>query len=185
MQDHENQKNLLLAIVLSVAVLLGWQFFYAAPRLKEEQDRQARLRRTGADEDAGAGRNPAHPRRAPDAVPGTTPAGRDGTGSHRRSADPRGGAAGEPAPADRDAERQRVDRRSRAGGSTTSCWPSTGRRSTRSSPNVVLFSPSGSPHPFYAEYGWIAGSRRHPADAGRRDGVDASRRADADARAHP
>ena len=29
MQDQDNQKNLLLAIVLSVAVLLGWQMFYA------------------------------------------------------------------------------------------------------------------------------------------------------------
>jgi YidC/Oxa1 family membrane protein insertase len=26
------------------------------------------------------------------------------------------------------------------------------------SANVVLFSPSGRPHPYYAEYGWVAGS---------------------------
>ena len=26
------------------------------------------------------------------------------------------------------------------------------------SPNVVLFSPSGAPHPYYAEYGWVAGA---------------------------
>jgi YidC/Oxa1 family membrane protein insertase len=26
------------------------------------------------------------------------------------------------------------------------------------SPNVVLFSPLGAPHPYYAEYGWVAGS---------------------------
>ena len=38
-QDQESQKNLLLAIVLSVAVLLGWQFLYAGPKLKEEQER--------------------------------------------------------------------------------------------------------------------------------------------------
>src|SRR4029453_10398490 len=25
------------------------------------------------------------------------------------------------------------------------------------SANVVLFSPSGAPHPYYAEYGWVAG----------------------------
>ena len=25
-------------------------------------------------------------------------------------------------------------------------------------PNVVLFSPSGAPHPYYAEYGWVAGT---------------------------
>ena len=40
-QDPDQQRNLLLAVVLSMAVLLGWQLFYAAPRLKDEQ---ARLR---------------------------------------------------------------------------------------------------------------------------------------------
>ena len=32
-QDKDSQKNLLIAIVLSVAVLLGWQVFYASPKL--------------------------------------------------------------------------------------------------------------------------------------------------------
>ena len=55
--DQENQKNLLLAIVLSVAVLLAWQFFYAGPKLKEEQDRQARIRQEQRqDQRAGAAR---------------------------------------------------------------------------------------------------------------------------------
>ena len=35
--DQDNQKNLLLAIVLSVGVLLIWQVFYAGPKLKEDQ----------------------------------------------------------------------------------------------------------------------------------------------------
>ena len=42
LQDQDNQKNLLVAIVLSVAVLLGWQMFYAGPKLKEEQERRQR-----------------------------------------------------------------------------------------------------------------------------------------------
>ena len=33
------------------------------------------------------------------------------------------------------------------------------------SANVVLFSPSGAPHPYYAEYGWVAGSGVAQADA--------------------
>src|SRR5262245_24747490 len=40
--DQESQKNLLLAIVLSMAVLMAWQFLYVWPR--QEQERQARLR---------------------------------------------------------------------------------------------------------------------------------------------
>ncbi|MEI9900859.1 MAG: hypothetical protein WDN31_12810 [Hyphomicrobium sp.] len=41
MQDPDQQRNLLIAVVLSMAVLLGWQFFYAGPKMKQEQ---ARLR---------------------------------------------------------------------------------------------------------------------------------------------
>ena len=37
MQDQDNQKNLIIAIVLSMAVLFGWQFFYAAPKEQERQ----------------------------------------------------------------------------------------------------------------------------------------------------
>lgn len=43
MQDQDNQKNLLLAIVLSVSVLLAWQLLFAGPKLKDEQERRARV----------------------------------------------------------------------------------------------------------------------------------------------
>jgi len=36
MQDKDSQKNLLLAIVLSVSVLLAWQLLFAGPKLKED-----------------------------------------------------------------------------------------------------------------------------------------------------
>ncbi|MBC7831979.1 MAG: membrane protein insertase YidC, partial [Hyphomicrobium sp.] len=39
-QDPDQQRNLLLAVVLSMAVLLGWQLFYAGPKMKQEQARQ-------------------------------------------------------------------------------------------------------------------------------------------------
>ena len=42
LHDKDSQKNLLVAIVLSVAVLLGWQVFYAGPKLKEEQEQIGR-----------------------------------------------------------------------------------------------------------------------------------------------
>ena len=41
---QEDQKNVILAIILATMVLLGWQFFYAQPKLKEEQDRRQRAR---------------------------------------------------------------------------------------------------------------------------------------------
>jgi YidC/Oxa1 family membrane protein insertase len=43
MQDQDNQRNLLLAIVLSVSVLLAWQLLFAGPKLKEDQERRARV----------------------------------------------------------------------------------------------------------------------------------------------
>ena len=39
MQD--NNSNFLMAVVLSLGVLLGWQFFVVEPRLAEERARQA------------------------------------------------------------------------------------------------------------------------------------------------
>ena len=37
-----------------------------------------------------------------------------------------------------------------------------------SSPNVVLLSPSGSPHPYYVEHGWVADPGKDLARAGTR-----------------
>src|ERR671915_254942 len=47
-QQPDNQKNLLLAIILSVGVLLGWQVFYAGPKMKEEQERLRRSQQEAA-----------------------------------------------------------------------------------------------------------------------------------------
>jgi YidC/Oxa1 family membrane protein insertase len=47
-QDPEGQKNLMLAIGLSVAVLLLWQVFYGMPKMKEEQERNKRLKEAQA-----------------------------------------------------------------------------------------------------------------------------------------
>ena len=39
----ENNRNMLLAILLSGLVLIGWHFFYAGPKLQEAQERERRL----------------------------------------------------------------------------------------------------------------------------------------------
>src|SRR6185436_13168498 len=41
MNDTGNNRNLILAVVLSAAVLFGWQYFVAGPAMKAEQARQA------------------------------------------------------------------------------------------------------------------------------------------------
>jgi YidC/Oxa1 family membrane protein insertase len=155
LQDQDNQKNLLLAIVLSVAVLLAWQFLYAGPKLKEEQERQARLRQQQTEVAAPTATTP------PVAVPpGTAP--------------PKQGTVPTPTAVPAKATRQDALAASpRVGIETPSISGSISLRGGRiddvvftkyretvapGSPNVVLFSPSGSPHPYYAEYGWVAGA---------------------------
>ncbi len=41
--DPGDQKNMLLAILLSVCVLLAWQYFYANPKVDAERKRQAEI----------------------------------------------------------------------------------------------------------------------------------------------
>ena len=158
MNDQDNQKNLLLAIVLSVAVLLAWQFFYAGPKLKEEQERQARLRaqQTEGKEQAGPG--------APKTAPGTA-VPQPGAGTAPPVAAPPVAAKVTREEVIGSALRVRIETPSVSGsislkGARIDDVVLTKYRETvdPKSPNVVLFSPSGAPHPFYAEYGWIAGS---------------------------
>jgi YidC/Oxa1 family membrane protein insertase len=153
-QDQDNQKNLLLAIVLSVGVLLFWQMFYAGPKLKEEQDRRTRIQQEQTQAAPGA------PKTAPGSTPGVAP--QPGTGVP--SAPPLAPGASRSAAIDA-SPRMRLDTPSLrgsvslAGGRVDDLVLTKYRETTDpSSPNVVLFSPSGAPHPYYAEYGWVAGA---------------------------
>ena len=38
-----DQKNMLIAIAISLAILLGFQFFYEFPKLEKEKERQAQI----------------------------------------------------------------------------------------------------------------------------------------------
>jgi YidC/Oxa1 family membrane protein insertase len=157
LNDQENQKNLLIAIVLSMAVLMAWQFFYVWP--KQEQERQARIRleQTKPKEQAPASSTPKTEQKTePAAKPGAPP------------------AASTPAPAlTREAA---LEASPRVGIDAPSYKGSIALKGGRiddlvlakyretvdpKSPNVVLFSPSLSPQahqPYYAEYGWMAGA---------------------------
>ena len=79
MQD--NNSNFLMAVVLSLGVLLGWQFFVVEPRLAEERASQLAAAEEIAafGENQGTGASPESELRAPDisgapTVAGTAPA---------------------------------------------------------------------------------------------------------------
>src|SRR5688572_3831014 len=150
-QDPDQQRNLLLAVVLSMAVLLGWQLFYAGPKIKEEQGRLRAQQELTQKQDG-----------APDAAKPPTAAPAPG------AAVPGAGAA---APAPSLSRDDSIKVSPRVAVETPSLRGSIALRGGRvddlvlvkyhetvdpKSPNVVLFSPSDSPHPYFAEYGFIA-----------------------------
>jgi YidC/Oxa1 family membrane protein insertase len=147
-QDPDQYKNLILAVVLSMAVLLAWQHFYAGPqearrRAQEQSQQQAAPSATAPRPDSGIA-TPATPQGAIPGAPGST------TAQTREEA-----IAASP--------RITVE--------TPSLRGSIALKSGRiddlvlvkyhdtvdpKSPNVTLFSPTNSPHPYFAEYGWVA-----------------------------
>ncbi|MDP1640073.1 MAG: membrane protein insertase YidC [Hyphomicrobium sp.] len=150
-QDPDQQRNLLLAVVLSMAVLLGWQLFYAGPKMKEEEARhraqqELSQQQPGATKDAATPTTPGAPTPAT-AVPGTAA----------------------PAPGMSRDDAVKVSPRLEV--DTPSLKGSIALRGGRiddlvlvkyhetvdpKSPSVVLFSPADSPHPYFAEFGWVA-----------------------------
>jgi YidC/Oxa1 family membrane protein insertase len=152
-QDKESQKNLVLAIVLSVLVLFGWQYFYAGPKLKEEQERR---QRAAQQQQQGA----------PTTQPGTAPVpGASSTPQPTPNVTTPGTAAAPQYPGREAALAQSP----RVGIETPSLRGSIALKGGRiddivlqkyrekvdpTSPNVVLFSPAGTKDAYFAEYGW-------------------------------
>jgi YidC/Oxa1 family membrane protein insertase len=150
-QDQESQRNLVLAIALSLAVLIGWQFLYAAPRAKLEQEqRQAQAAVEAA-------------KKAATTLPGAPTA--PGTTAPTTSQAP---AIAAPAqPISRDAALSAAPRAAIAtqslkgtinlrGGMVDDLSLVNYRETMKTdSPNVVLFAPAGTASPYFTEFGWV------------------------------
>ncbi|HLH97352.1 MAG TPA: membrane protein insertase YidC [Xanthobacteraceae bacterium] len=144
----EDQKNLLLAVVLTGIVLLAWQYFFANPQLERQRQLAQPQQQTQQTQQA---QPSAQPSASPQAGPG---------------APPQAGSSAAEVPQTREAAlatspRVRIDTPSLSGsialiGGRIDDIALVRYRETvdPNSPPVQLFSPSGSPHPYYAEYGW-------------------------------
>ncbi|PZN98214.1 MAG: membrane protein insertase YidC [Hyphomicrobiales bacterium] len=149
----EDNRNLLLAITLSVVVLLGWQFFYGVPQMeKQKQIAQQNQQATSQTPPAGAGAVP-----VPSGVPGqpatTVP----------------GGVPATPVAGTRDqalaaSARVRIDTPKITGsialtGARIDDISLKAFRETvdPNSPIIVLLSPLGGPNGYYTDFGWVAG----------------------------
>jgi YidC/Oxa1 family membrane protein insertase len=161
-----DQKNTILAIVLSAIVLIVWQYFVGLPQM-EKQRQEAQLRQQQQQMQAPA------PQPGPGGQPGAqggppTPQAQGGTPGAVPTpgqAPPLPGQAPTREAALGAAPRLAIDTPRLKGsialkGARIDDLALTQYRETvdPNSPPIVLLSPSGSPHPFYAEFGWVGGA---------------------------
>ena len=155
-----DQKNTILAIVLSALVLIGWQIYFGIPQMEkqkqiqqQQQQAQERAQPSGAPaQQPGTTQQPGAP---PQAVPGATPQAPGLPGSLPGQILTREAAlAASP--------RVQIETPSVAGsialkGARIDDLALIKYRETvdPKSPPIVLLAPSGSPQPFYSEFGWV------------------------------
>jgi YidC/Oxa1 family membrane protein insertase len=148
-----DQRNTILAIVLSAIVLIGWEYFYALPlkQRQEELQRQAQITQVQPAAPAAPGQAPGAAPAAPGAAPQVP------------------GQSGAAAPAEQKSREAVIASTERVAIDTPRIKGSISLKGSRiddvslaqyhetvdpSSPAIVLLSPSDSPQPFYGEFGW-------------------------------
>ena len=143
---REDQKNLFLAMGLSLLVIVGWQYFYAGP--KQEQARQIAAQTQPA------------PTTGPVASTPQTPGVAGAPAGAPNAAAPEAALTREAALAS--SPRIRIDTPALKGsialkGGRIDDVALKGFRETvdPNSPNIELLSPANSPHPFYADTGFV------------------------------
>jgi YidC/Oxa1 family membrane protein insertase len=156
-----DQKNMILAIVLSAIVLFGWNYFFGIPQMQKQREQQAQQQ----SQQTTAPTPSTTPGTAPSTTPGSAPAPAQ-PGAPQTSAP--GAAAGQVLT--REAvlvagPRIAIDTPALKGsialkGARIDDLALVQYRETvdPKSPAIVLLAPSGTPHPFYAEFGWVAGA---------------------------
>ncbi len=149
--EPDNQTNLLLAVVLSMAVMFAWQFFFSDPRLKDEQVR--RQRESQKTEQAPGSPPVAVPQ--PGASPGTAPAQPPSTNAREQPpvADRATALAASPR-VSVETPTLRGSISLKGGRIDDLALVKHRERLDPKSPNVVLFSPLGAPGAYFAEHGW-------------------------------
>ncbi|HYE50239.1 MAG TPA: membrane protein insertase YidC [Azospirillaceae bacterium] len=135
-----DQKNLIAAIVISVAILFGFHYFYELPRQQRMQAEMARQKALTAET-------------MPAPAPGEAPTAAAPASGPRDRADILG-----------EAQRVRIETPALHGsvalkGGRLDDLTLAGYHVApdKGSPEVVLLSPAGSTQPYFAEFGWIAG----------------------------
>ncbi|WP_029005492.1 membrane protein insertase YidC [Azorhizobium doebereinerae] len=144
-----DNRNMFIAIGLSLAILIGWQYFYALPQAEKQRQVQAQQQAAQQSQTppVTASETTTQPDAAPSAPGAQQTAPRAATRAQALAASPRVLI-----------ETPRVKGSISLRGARADDLSLSDYRETvdPKSPNIVLLSPSGAPEPFYAEFGWTA-----------------------------
>ena len=162
MNEH---KNTILAIVLSLLVVIGWQYFVGYPQMQKEREQQAlkqqeQSQQQPSQQQPGAAQpGAAQPNAAQPASPGAVPSapGAAAPSTQQAAASRETVLAASPRVAiDTPRLRGSIDLK---GGRIDDLSLEQYRETIDpNSPAIVLLSPSGAPDAFYAEFGWVPAS---------------------------
>ena len=147
-----DSRNMILAIVISLAILLGFEFLVNAPQREREAQQQAQEQTLSAGDELGA------PQTAPDAIPAPPGAAQVGA-SDAMSVVAREQALGQSPrlPIDSPVVKGSIALK----GARIDDLTLQNYRETiePGSPEIILMSPSGTERPYYTAFGWSAGDR--------------------------
>ncbi len=145
-----DNKNTILAIVLSALVLIGWQYFYGAPA---EKARQQQIEQQQAAKQSPAPNTPAQ---APTAAPGAAPHVPAAQTAAPASVPRAEALAASPrVPIETDSVRGSIALK--GGRIDDLALIKYHETVDKNSPPIFLLSPTGTADPFYAEFGWTVG----------------------------
>jgi YidC/Oxa1 family membrane protein insertase len=153
---QQDQKNTILAIVLSALVLVAWQYFVGWPQMEKQRLEAQQKAQQQQQQQA-----PGQPGQVPQ--PSQTGAGTGPQLPGQTGAPTAGQQVSRAAAVAASGPRIRIETAKLQGsialkGGRIDDLALIQYRETvdPKSPAIVLLSPSGSPHPFYAEFGWVA-----------------------------
>ena len=156
MQKEPDNKNLFLAIALSVLVIVGWQYFYAQPQLEKQRIEKLAQQSNPSALPGVAGTTPAPgTAQVPGAIPSPTQI--PGTQAPAAVGLTRDAAVALSPRVSIETPRLKGSISLKGGRIDDLLLASYRETIKKDSANIVLFSPSQSPQPYYAEFGWVAG----------------------------
>ncbi len=137
-----DQKNLVIAIALSLAILLGFQFFYEMPRVREQVAQQPAAQ--------GDVTRPIAP-----GAPGAVPAAPGSIAAQLMKPIDRAGALAESRRIPLDSPSLRGSIALKGGRLDDVVLKGYRETTAPNAPNIVLLSPANSPDPYFADWGWV------------------------------